>query len=73
MNLGIFGVPVEFIGYAFQIEMKLRAKRKGFKIEEIPISFSDRELGTSKMSMDIFNEAFWGVLKMRLNLQHVQK
>mgnify|MGYP003949407755 FL=1 len=64
---------VEFIGYAFQIEMKLRAKRKGFKIEEIPISFSDRELGTSKMSMDIFNEAFWGVLKMRLNLQHVQK
>ena len=64
---------VEFIGYAFQIEMKLRAKTKGFKIEEIPISFSDRELGTSKMSMDIFNEAFWGVLKMRLNLQHVQK
>jgi len=56
---------VEFIGYAFQIEMKLRAKRKGFKIEEIPISFSDRELGTSKMSMDIFNEAFLGVLKMR--------
>ena len=64
---------VEFIGYAFQIEMKLRAKRKGFKIEEIPILFSDRELGTSKMSMDIFNEAFWGVLKMRVNLRHVRK
>ncbi len=64
---------VEFIGYAFQIEMKLRAKRRGFKIEEIPISFSDRELGTSKMSLDIFNEAFWGVLKMRVNLQHVKK
>ena len=64
---------VEFIGYAFQIEMKLRAKRRGFKIEEIPISFSDRELGTSKMSLDIFNEAFWGVLKMRVSLQHVKK
>ncbi|MDG2311943.1 MAG: polyprenol monophosphomannose synthase [Flavobacteriales bacterium] len=64
---------VEFIGYAFQIEMKLRAKRRGFKIEEIPILFSDRELGTSKMSLDIFNEAFWGVLKMRVSLQHVKK
>jgi dolichol-phosphate mannosyltransferase len=64
---------VEFVGYAFQIEMKLRAKRKGFKIDEIPISFSDRELGTSKMSMNIFNEAFWGVLKMRVNLRHVRK
>jgi dolichol-phosphate mannosyltransferase len=64
---------VEFVGYAFQIEMKLRAKRNGFKIAEIPISFSDRELGTSKMSMNIFNEAFWGVLKMRVNLRHVRK
>ena len=64
---------VEFVGYAFQIEMKLRAKRNGFKIDEIPISFSDRELGTSKMSMNIFNEAFWGVLKMRVSLRHVSK
>ena len=64
---------VEFVGYAFQIEMKLRAKRKGFRIAEIPISFSDRVLGTSKMSMDIFNEAFWGVLKMKVNLRHARK
>ena len=64
---------VEFVGYAFQIEMKLRAKRKGFRIAEIPISFSDRVLGTSKMSMDIFNEAFWGVLKMKVNLRHASK
>jgi dolichol-phosphate mannosyltransferase len=56
---------VQFIGYAFQIEMKLRAKRRGYKIVEVPISFSDRVLGTSKMSLDIFNEAFLGVLKMR--------
>jgi len=64
---------VEFVGYAFQIEMKLRAKRKGFRIAEIPIYFSDRVLGTSKMSMDIFNEAFWGVLKMKVNLRHASK
>jgi dolichol-phosphate mannosyltransferase len=56
---------VQFIGYAFQIEMKFRAKKKGYKIVEVPISFCDRVLGVSKMSMDIFNEAFLGVLKMR--------
>ena len=56
---------VTCIGYAFQIEMKYRAKRLGFKIIEVPISFCDRILGTSKMSLDIFNEAFLGVLKMR--------
>lgn len=56
---------VRFIGYAFQIEMKFRAKRLGYRISEVPISFCDRVLGTSKMSLDIFNEAFLGVLKMR--------
>lgn len=56
---------VRFIGYAFQIEMKFRAKRLGYSISEVPISFCDRVLGTSKMSLDIFNEAFLGVLKMR--------
>ena len=56
---------IRFIGYAFQIEMKFRAKKLGFKITEVPISFCDRILGTSKMSLDIFNEAFLGVLKMR--------
>lgn len=56
---------VRFIGYAFQIEMKFRAKKLGYRISEVPISFCDRVLGTSKMSLDIFNEAFLGVLKMR--------
>jgi len=61
---------VEFVGYAFQIEMKLRAKRKGFKIVEVPIIFCDRVLGTSKMNLNIFNEAFLGVLKMKINLKN---
>jgi dolichol-phosphate mannosyltransferase len=53
-------------GYAFQIEMKFTAWKFGFVIEEIPIVFTDRRLGTSKMSGGIFNEALWGVLKMKL-------
>ena len=61
---------VEFIGYAFQIEMKLRAKRKGFNIVEVPVVFRDRVLGTSKMSLNIFNEAFFGVLKMKIRLKN---
>jgi dolichol-phosphate mannosyltransferase len=56
---------IRFIGYAFQIEMKYSAKRLGFKIVEVPIKFIDRQFGTSKMSMGIFKEAFWGVIKMR--------
>ena len=56
---------VQFIGYAFQIEMKLRAKRNGYQVKEVPITFVDRELGTSKMSMNIFREALLGVLQMR--------
>ena len=58
---------IQFIGYAFQIEMKYKTKRKGFAIKEVPIVFKDRILGKSKMSLNIFNEAFIGVLKMRLN------
>ncbi len=58
---------IKFIGYAFQIEMKYKAKQKGFKIQEVPIQFIDRVLGQSKMSLNIFNEAFLGVLKMRFN------
>ena len=58
---------IQFIGYAFQIEMKYKTKRKGFAIKEVPIVFKDRILGKSKMSLNIFNEAFMGVLKMRLN------
>lgn len=56
---------IRFIGYAFQIEMKYNAKQLGFKIAEVPITFKDRQLGVSKMSMNIFNEAILGVLKMR--------
>jgi dolichol-phosphate mannosyltransferase len=46
--------------------MKYNAKQLGFKIFEVPITFSDREFGTSKMSMGIFKEAFLGVIQMRL-------
>ena len=56
---------IRFIGYAFQIEMKYNARRIGFKIVEVPITFIDRQFGTSKMSMNIFREAFLGVLQMR--------
>ena len=56
---------IHFIGYAFQIEMKYTAKRLGFTIAEVPIHFIDRVLGQSKMSLNIFHEAFLGVLKMR--------
>lgn len=56
---------IKFMGYAFQIEMKYTAYRKGFKIVEVPITFVDRVFGTSKMSAKIFKEAFLGVLQMR--------
>jgi dolichol-phosphate mannosyltransferase len=56
---------IKFMGYAFQIEMKYTAYRKGFKLVEVPITFVDRVLGTSKMSSKIFKEAFLGVLQMR--------
>ncbi|MCR9288239.1 polyprenol monophosphomannose synthase [Saprospiraceae bacterium] len=57
---------IEFIGYAFQVEMKFAAWQLGFKIKEIPITFTERVLGTSKMSSGIVKEAAFGVLKMRL-------
>lgn len=56
---------VRFMGYAFQIEMKYRAYKKGFKLVEVPIMFTDRVLGISKMSTKIFKEAFLGVFQMR--------
>jgi dolichol-phosphate mannosyltransferase len=56
---------IKFKGYAFQIEMKYTTLRLGFKISEVPITFIDRQLGTSKMDMSIFKEAVLGVLKMR--------
>lgn len=57
---------LRFFGYAFQIEMKFRAWKHGFKIKEIPIIFTDRTAGESKMSSGIFKEAILGVLQMRL-------
>lgn len=56
---------VTFKGYAFQICMKYAAVKHGFKVIEVPITFIDRELGTSKMSTSIFKEAIFGVWKMR--------
>jgi dolichol-phosphate mannosyltransferase len=56
---------ITFKGYAFQICMKYAAVRHGFIVEEVPITFIDRQYGTSKMSTGIFKEAFYGVWKMR--------
>jgi dolichol-phosphate mannosyltransferase len=58
---------IRFKGYAFQIEMKFTAWKSGFIIEEVPIIFTDRKAGSSKMSGGIFNEAVWGVLRMKLS------
>ncbi len=57
---------IRFIGYAFQIEMKFTAWKHGFKIVEVPIIFTDRTKGVSKMSKGIFKEAVFGVLEMKI-------
>lgn len=57
---------IRFKGYAFQIEMKYAAHLLGFKIKELPITFTERRSGTSKMNSSIFGEAFSGVLKLRI-------
>ncbi|MBL4625420.1 MAG: polyprenol monophosphomannose synthase [Flavobacteriales bacterium] len=56
---------IRFMGYAFQVEMKYTAHLHGFKLVEVPITFVDRVLGTSKMSAKIFKEAFFGVFLIR--------
>lgn len=56
---------VKFVGYAFQIEMKYSAWRLGFEIKEVPIIFTDRTEGTSKMNKGIFKEAILGVINLR--------
>lgn len=56
---------IEFVGYAFQIEMKFAAWKLGFKIVEVPITFIDREFGASKMNKGIVKEGILGVLKLR--------
>lgn len=63
---------IRAIGYGFQIEMKFTAWKFGYKIVEIPIIFTDRRLGSSKMSGGIFNEALWGVLRMKFRSMFIK-
>ena len=65
LDMKVFDTTAQMKGYGFQIEMKYTAYRLGFKIVEVPIIFTNRQLGTSKMSSGIFGEAFWGVIKLR--------
>jgi len=58
---------IKFVGYAFQIEMKFTAIQFGFNVVEVPIIFTDRTEGVSKMSTRIFREAFLGVIQMKVN------
>ncbi|MBK8873485.1 MAG: polyprenol monophosphomannose synthase [Bacteroidetes bacterium] len=57
---------IKFMGYAFQIEMKFTTWKLGYKIFEVPIIFTDRQEGQSKMSSGIFKEAFFGVIQMKV-------
>lgn len=56
---------IKFRGYAFQIEMKFTAYRCGFRLQEVPVIFINRELGTSKMNSSIFGEAVFGVIQLK--------
>lgn len=58
---------IKFIGYAFQVEMKFTTWKYRFKMIEVPIIFTDRTKGTSKMSANIFKEAIFGVIQMKIN------
>jgi len=57
---------IRFTGYAFQIEMKFTVSKLGFKIIEVPIIFTDRTLGESKMNKSIFKEAIFGVISLKI-------
>ena len=57
---------IQFVGYAFQIEMKYKAWKHGFNVVEVPVIFTDRTKGESKMSSDIFLEAVIGVIQMKV-------
>jgi len=70
-NIGIDEIRMK--GYGFQIEMKYRCIKLGYKVTEVPIIFTDRTEGNSKMSGGIFSEAFWGVLKLRFNSSKIKK
>ncbi len=58
---------IKFVGYAFQIEMKYKAYLKNLKFKEIPVIFTDRAHGVSKMSKGIISEAIFGVIQMKIN------
>lgn len=58
---------IKFIGYAFQVEMKFTAWKYNFKLYEVPIIFTDRTKGTSKMSANIFKEAIFGIIQLKIN------
>ena len=58
---------IKFMGYAFQIEMKFTSYKLGFKLKEVPIIFTDRQEGVSKMSSNIIKEALFGVIQMKWN------
>ena len=64
---------IRFIGYAFQIEMKYKAHRRQFSIKEVPVIFTDRTRGTSKMSKSIISEAIFGVLRMKIGSWFAKK
>lgn len=66
---------IRFVGYAFQIEMKFTAWKYGFNVQEVPIIFTDRTKGQSKMSSKIFKEAIFGVLQMKIGslFRHYKK
>ena len=56
---------IQFVGYAFQIEMKFKAWKHGFDLKEVSVIFRDRTLGESKMSKTIITEAIFGIIAMR--------
>lgn len=64
---------IKSIGYGFQIEMKFKTWKLGYKIVEVPIIFTDRKLGASKMTGGIFNEALWGVLRMKIRSMFIKE
>ncbi len=57
---------IKFVGYAFQIELKFKAWKLGFKIKEVSVIFTDRTKGKSKMDSSIFSEAVFGIIKMKI-------
>ena len=63
---------IKMKGYGFQIEMKFRSLKLGYKIKEVPIIFTDRTEGASKMTGGIFSEALWGVMKLRFNANKIK-